>query len=160
MFLLVIGRGERDIYYTPSHIYNIMILAYNKQQYRIRERPIMEGATITFMSMHSPERRRSRRRLLLLKRKKAEAFIHSLVYFYWPLCLPQLGTSDYFCQIWRNSNVRFERAYCWRRKRPKQYLCCIRLTETLLMYAAVAIIPATSSLSQTRPTFRRPIIHR
>ena len=39
------------------------------------------------------------------------------------------------------------------RKGPKQDLWCIMCTGALLMYAAVAIIPATSSLSQTRPIF-------
>ena len=58
-----------------------------------------------------------------------------------------------FCRIRLNSDVRFERAYCWPRKGPKQDLWGIRCTGALLMYAAVAIIPATSSLSQTRPIF-------
>ena len=39
--------------------------------------------------------------------------------------------------------VWFERAYCWRRKGPNQDLYCIRFTGALLMYTAVAIIPAT-----------------
>ena len=60
---------------------------------------------------------------------------------------------DDFCRIRRNSDVRFERAYCWRRKGPKQDLWCIMCTGALLMYAAAAIIPATSSFSQTRPIF-------
>ena len=29
---------------------------------------------------------------LNLNRRKVEAFIHSVIYFRWPLCLPQLGT--------------------------------------------------------------------
>ena len=58
---------------------------------------------------------------------------------------------DDFCQIRRNSDVRFERAYCWRRKGPKQDLLCIMCTGALLMYAAVAIILAAFSFSQTRP---------
>ena len=52
--------------------------------------------------MHSPERRKHRRRLLLhLNRRKVEAFIHSVIYFRWPLCLPQLGTSvfDVFAEF-------------------------------------------------------------
>ena len=60
---------------------------------------------------------------------------------------------DEICQIRRNSDVRFERAYCWRRKGPKHDLWCIMCTGALLTYAAVAIIPATSSFSQTRPIF-------
>ena len=60
---------------------------------------------------------------------------------------------DDFCQIRRNSDVRFERAYCWHRKGSKQDLWCIMCTGALLMYTAVAIIPAASSFSQTRPIF-------
>ena len=58
---------------------------------------------------------------------------------------------DDFCQIRRNSDVRFERAYCWRRKGSKQDLCYVMYIGALLMYAAVAIIPAASSFPQTRP---------
>ena len=47
----------------------------------------------------------------------------------------------------------FKRAYCWRRKGPKQDLWCIMCTGALLMYAAVAIVPAASSFSQTRSIF-------
>ena len=36
---------------------------------------------------------------------------------------------------------------------PKQNLWCIKCTGALLMYAAVAIIPVTSSLSQKRLIF-------
>ena len=38
-------------------------------------------------------------------------------------------------------------------KGPKQDLWCTMCTGALLMYAAVAIIPAASSFSQTRPIF-------
>ena len=94
MFLLVAERGEMGIYYTPLPIY--VILAYNKQQYCIRVASDYRGRDHWTLSMQSPERRRHRRRLLLhLNRRKVEAFIHSVIYFRWPLCLPQLGTSDY-----------------------------------------------------------------
>ena len=79
MFLLVVGRVERGIYCTPLHIY--MILAYNKQQYRIRVAfDYNRGGDHQILSTHSPERRRRRRRLLLhLNRRKVEAFIHSVI---------------------------------------------------------------------------------
>ena len=94
MFLLVVERGERGIYYTPLPIY--VILAYNKQQYCIRVASDYRGRDHWTLSMQSPERRRHRRRLLLhLNRRKVEPFIHIVIYFRWPLCLPQLGTSDY-----------------------------------------------------------------
>ena len=60
---------------------------------------------------------------------------------------------DDFCRIRRNSDIRFERAYYWRRKGPRQDLWCIMCTGAVLMYAAVAIIPAASSFPQTRPIF-------
>ena len=88
MFLLVVERGERGIYYTPLLIY--VILAYNKQQYCIRVASDYRGRDHWTLSMQSPERRRHRRGLLLhLNRRKVEAFIHSVIYFRWPLCLPQ-----------------------------------------------------------------------
>ena len=94
MFLLVVERGEKGIYYTPLPIY--VILAYNKQQYCIRVASDYRGRDHWTLSRHSPERRRHRRRLLLhLNRRKVEASIHSVIYFHWPLCLPQLGASDY-----------------------------------------------------------------
>ena len=94
MFLLLVEQGERGIYYTPLPIY--VVLAYNKQQYCIRVASDYRGRDHWTLSMQSPERRRYRRRLLLhLNRRKVEAFIHSVIYFRWPLYLPQLGTSDY-----------------------------------------------------------------
>ena len=59
MFLLVVERGERGIYYTPLPIY--VILAYNKQQYRIRVASDYRGRDHWTLSMQSPERRRHRR---------------------------------------------------------------------------------------------------
>ena len=64
MFLLVVERGERGIYYTPLPIYYV-ILAYNKQQYCIRVASDYRGRDHWTLSMQSPERRRYRRRLLL-----------------------------------------------------------------------------------------------
>ena len=94
MFLLVVERGERGIYYTPLPVY--VILAYSKQQNCIRVASDYRGRDQWTSSMQSPERRRHRRRLLLhSNRRKVEAFIHIVIYFRWPLCLPQLGTSDY-----------------------------------------------------------------
>ena len=94
MFLLVVERVEKAIYYTLLPIY--VILAYNKQQYCIRVASDYRGRNHWTLSMQSPERRSHRRRLLLhLNRRKLEAFIQSVIYFRWPLCLPQLGTSDY-----------------------------------------------------------------
>ena len=73
MFLLVVERGEKGIYYTPLPIY--VILAYNKQQYCIRVASDYRGRDHWTLSRHSPERRRHRRRLLLhLNRRKVEAF--------------------------------------------------------------------------------------
>ena len=93
MFMLVVERGEMG-YYTPLPIY--VILAYKKQQYCIRVASDYRGRDHWNLSMQSPERRRHRRRLQIhLNRRKVEAFIHSLIYFRWLLCLPQLGTSDY-----------------------------------------------------------------
>ena len=94
MFLFVVERGERGIYYTPLPIY--VILAYNEQQYCIHVASDYRGRDHWSLSMQSPERRRHRLRWLLqLNRRKVEVFIHSVIYFRWPLCLPQLGTSDY-----------------------------------------------------------------
>ena len=56
MFLLVVGQGERGIYYTPLPTY--VIMAYNKQQYRIRVTSDYRGRDHWTLSMHSPERRR------------------------------------------------------------------------------------------------------
>ena len=94
MFLLVVERGERGIYCTPLPIY--VTLAYNKQQYCIRVASDNRGRDHWTLSMQSPERRKHRRILLLhLNRRKVEAFMHSVIHFRWPFCLPQLGTSDY-----------------------------------------------------------------
>ena len=94
MFLIVVEQGEKGIYYTPLPIY--VILAYKKQQYCIRVASDYRGRDHWTLSRHSPECKRHRRRLLLhLNRRKVEAFIHSVIYFRWPLCLPQLGASDY-----------------------------------------------------------------
>ena len=84
MFLLVVERGERGIYYTPLPIH--VILAYNQQQYCIRVASDYRGRDHWTLSMQSPERRRHRRRFLLhLNRRKVEAFVHSVIYFRWPL---------------------------------------------------------------------------
>ena len=81
---------------TLLYLCIIMIMAYNKQQYRIRIASDYRGHNHWILSRHSPEHRRHRRRLLLhLNRRKVEAFIHCVMYFRWPLCLPQLGTSIY-----------------------------------------------------------------
>ena len=74
MFLLVVERGEKGIYYTPLPIY--VILAYNKQQYCIRVVSNYRVRDHWTLRMHSPERRRHRRRLLLhLNGRKVEVFI-------------------------------------------------------------------------------------
>ena len=103
----------------------IMVLAYNKQQYCIRVASDYRERDHWILSMHSPERRRHRRRLLLrLNRRKVEVFIHSVIYFV-GLYVRHSKVSqiiDDFCRIRHNSDVRFERAYCWRRKGPKQDL--------------------------------------
>ena len=68
----------------------------DKQQYYIRVASDYRWRDHWTLNIQSPERRRHRRRLLLhLNRRKVEAFIHSVIDFRWPLCLPQLGTSDY-----------------------------------------------------------------
>ena len=54
------------------------------------------GRDSSLFSMRSVEDRRQRPTLLFhINRRKVEAFIHSVIIFHWPLCLPQLGTSDY-----------------------------------------------------------------
>ena len=125
----------------------------DKRQYRVPVASDYRGRDSSLLSMRSLEDRRQRPTLLLyINRRKVEAFIHSVISFHWPLCLVPPIVDD-FCRIRINSDVLFERAYCWPRKGPKQDLWCIRCTGALLMYAAVAIIPAASSFSQTRPIF-------
>ena len=63
----------------------------------------------SLFSMRSLEDRRQRPTLLFhINRRKVEAFIHSVIIFHWPLCLPQLGTSD----LLQNSEIGCAKVAC------------------------------------------------